>query len=79
VAREELENKMVASQVFEIRHAAVGGFLDVRGHVADHVRDSRFFHHWNIQNNVVHFRDQPDHAEKEGAFVGYIRTLATLY
>lgn len=65
------EKLMLAEQVLEVRHIACGSFLDVRGYVADFVRDSGFLPHWNIDTNVVNFRDKPDKAEKEGAFAGY--------
>jgi hypothetical protein len=62
---------MVVESLLEIRHAASGTFLDIRGRLADYVRESGFLPHWKIDDNVVNFRDKPEKVEKEGAFVGY--------
>lgn len=62
---------MLAEHIFEVRHIASGSFLDVRGYVADYIRDKGFLPHWRIDRNIVHFRDKPENAEKEGAFAGY--------
>ncbi len=65
------EKLMLAEHIVEIRHAAAGTFLDVRGYVADYIRTSGFLPHWSIQTNIVNFRDKEDKVEKEGGFVGY--------
>lgn len=65
------EKIMVTEHILEIRHGAVGSFLDVRGLVADYIRSDGFLPHWKIDTNVVSFRDQSDKVEKEGAFAGY--------
>lgn len=65
------EKIMVTEHIFEIRHGAVGSFLDVRGYVADYIRDSGFLPHWKIDTNVVSFMDESNKVEKEGAFAGY--------
>src|SRR4030066_1556520 len=62
---------MLSDHVLEVRHAASGSFLDVRGYVADYIRNNGLFPHWKIDNNVVNFRDLPDKIDKEGAFAGY--------
>jgi len=62
---------MLAEQVMEVRYLPSGSFLDVRGYVADYIRDSGFLPHWKIEANTVQFRDQPDKVLKEGAFAGY--------
>ena len=65
------EKLMLAEQVLEVRYTPSGSFLDVRGYIADYVRESGFLPHWNIEPNVVSFRDKPDKVQKEGAFAGY--------
>lgn len=65
------EKIMVTEHILEIRHGAVGSFLDVRGFVADYIRNDGFLPHWKIDTNVVSFRDRSDTVEKEGAFAGY--------
>ena len=65
------EKIMVAEQVLEVRYVPVGSFLDVRGYVADFIRESGFLPHWKIDTDVVNFRDKPDMSAKEGAFAGY--------
>ena len=62
---------IVAEHVLEIRHEASGNFLDVRGRIADYFKKESLFPHWQIDNNVINFRDKADKIEKEGAFVGY--------
>lgn len=66
------ENNITASEhIMEIRHAASGRFLNVRGYVADFIRSSQIFPHWNIDANVVNFRDTLDGVDKMGGFAGY--------
>jgi hypothetical protein len=62
---------MVTNHIIEIRHGAIGKFLDVRGSIADHVRISGFLPHWKIEQNVVQFLDDDIKVDKEGAFAGY--------
>jgi len=65
------ERIIVTENVLEIRHQASGRFLDVRGYVADHFKSNELFPHWQIDSNVVHFRDDPKTPKKIGAFAGY--------
>lgn len=65
------ERMIVTEHVLEIRHQASGRFLDVRGYVADHFRSNELFPHWQIDSNVVQFRDEPKTPKKIGAFAGY--------
>lgn len=66
------ENKVIVSEhVLEIRHHATGRLLDVRGNVADYIKSAEIFPHWEIDTNVVKFRDAPEKPEKVGAFAGY--------
>ena len=67
----EENNSILSEHVLEVRHAASGSFLDVRGYVADYIREKSSLPHWNIETNVVNFRDLPNDIEKEGAFAGY--------
>lgn len=62
---------IVSEHVLEVRHQATGRFLDVRGNVADHVRGSDMFPHWQIKTNVIAFSDAPDKPNKVGAFAGF--------
>ncbi len=63
---------MIAEHVLEVRYDASGAFLDVRGYVADYIRqEENFLPHWSIDANVVNFRDDPQKIIKEGGFVGY--------
>jgi hypothetical protein len=62
---------MLAEHILEVRYEASGTFLDVRGYIADYIRQEGFFPHWKIDNNVVNFRDESDDIKSEGAFVGY--------
>jgi len=66
------EDKVIVSEhVLEVRHQATGRFLDVRGYVADHIKGADLFLHWEIDSNVVNFRDAPQKPKKIGAFAGY--------
>lgn len=65
------EKVMLAEHILEVRHMASGTFLDVRGYVADYIRQEGFFPHWQIDANVVNFRDESSGVKSEGAFVGY--------
>lgn len=62
---------ILSEHVLEVRHAASGSFLDVRGYVADYIRERGVFPHWKIDSNVVNFRDKSDNVERDGAFAGY--------
>lgn len=62
---------MVAQHALEIRYEPSGSFLDVRGYVADYIRNNGHFPHWQIDSNVVNFRDMPDRIKQDGAFAGY--------
>jgi hypothetical protein len=66
------EDKVIVSEhVLEVRHQATGRFLDVRGYVADHIKGADIFPHWEIDTNVVNFRDSPQKSQKAGAFAGF--------
>lgn len=71
MVKKEKEKVMLSEHVLEVRHAASGSFLDVRGYVADFIRENGSLPHWKIDTNVVNFRDLPEKLEKEGAFAGY--------
>jgi hypothetical protein len=71
MATKHEDKLMVAEQILEVRYTPSGSFLDVRGYVADYIRENGFLPHWKIDINVVSFRDKPEKAEKEGAFAGY--------
>jgi len=62
---------IITEHVLEVRHQATGRFLDVRGFVADHIKNADLFPHWEIDTNVVKFRDDEKKAKKDGAFAGY--------
>ncbi len=65
------EKTMLTEHVFEARHEASGTFLDVRGFVADYIRNLRLFPHWNIDANMVQFRDAQTPPYKDTAFISY--------
>lgn len=66
------EDKVIVSEhILEVRHSPSGRFLDVRGYVADHIKGSDLFPHWEINTNVVNFRDAPTKAKTIGAFAGF--------
>jgi hypothetical protein len=67
----EKDRVMIAEHVLEVRHAASGTFLDLRGYIADYIRTVGFFPHWKIDTNVVNFQDEANTIKTEGAFVGY--------
>lgn len=62
------ERVIVTEHVMEIRHQASGRFLDVRGYVADHFKSNELFPHWQIDSNVVQFRDDPKTPKKNWCF-----------
>ena len=65
------ETILLSEHILEVRHDATGKFLDSRGYIADYIRSLGLFPHWNIDQNLVNFRDSADRVIKEGAFVGY--------
>ncbi len=62
---------MVVEHIFEARHHASGKFLDVRGLLADYIKGQGLFPHWNIDSNVINFRDTNTTIKSDGAYVGY--------
>jgi len=62
---------VVTEHTLEVRHFASGKFLDSRGFIADYIRSNEIFPHWQIDTNVVQFRDLPTTVSKIGGFVGY--------
>jgi len=71
MAKKDKDKIMLAEHLVEIRHEASGTFLDVRGYVADYIREKKLFRHWNIGPNLINFQDMEGEIKKEGAFVGY--------
>ncbi len=71
MTKKNREKIMLAEHVMEVRHEASGKFLDIRGRVADYIRDKGLMPHWKIESNIINFRDLPDGIQKEAAFVGY--------
>jgi len=62
---------LLAEHIFELRHIASGTFLDVRGLIADYIKESGLFAHWKIDTNIIHFRDAAENILKDGGFAGY--------
>ncbi len=71
MAKKERDKIMLAEHIVEVRHEASGTFLDVRGYVADYIREKKLFPHWQIDANIINFRDTPEGIKKEAAFVGF--------
>jgi hypothetical protein len=65
------EREFLLEHILEVRHAVSGEFLDLRGHIADYVREEGFLPHWQIDTNIVNFRDGSKKVESEGAFIGF--------
>lgn len=65
------ERESLAEHILEVRHEVSGEFLDLRGHIADYVRAKGFLPHWQIDTNIVNFRDGSKKVESEGAFIGF--------
>lgn len=61
----------VTEHILEIRHAASGRFLDVRGLVADYIKAAEIFPHWKIESNMVNFSDSDGTPKTIGGFAGY--------
>jgi hypothetical protein len=71
MTKHDRDKVMLTEHVLEVRHVASGTFLDIRGFIADYIRNANFLNHWKIDTNVVNFRDTNDEIKNEGAFVGY--------
>jgi len=79
MSKKDRDKIMLAEHVVEIRHEASGTFLDVRGYVADYIREKNLFPHWQIDSNIINFRDKSDGVNKEAAFVGFKSTGYIVY
>ena len=71
MAKQDREKVMLVEHILEVRHDASGTFLDVRGQIADFVRNQNFLPHWKIDPNVINFLDDQNRIKTEGAFIGY--------
>jgi hypothetical protein len=71
MAKKQIEELIVSEHVLEIRYEASGSFLDVRGLLADYIKDQKQFPHWRIEANVINFHDSDKGVDKIGAFAGY--------
>lgn len=67
----DFSNMMLVEHILEVRHYASGKFLDVRGYVADYIRSTELFPHWQIDENTINFRDDPKQIIRDGAFASY--------
>jgi hypothetical protein len=71
MSNKDRDKVILAEHTLEVRHKASAIFLDVRGYIADYIKQEQFFPHWNIDSNYVTFRDDPLKIVKDGAFIGY--------
>ncbi|MEJ2497280.1 MAG: hypothetical protein P8Y43_07390 [Sulfurovaceae bacterium] len=71
MSKHESNSEMTTQHIMEIRYTPSGGFLDTRGYLADYIREGDILPHWQIEENVIHFRDDPREVQEEGAFIGY--------
>lgn len=71
MSKRNMEEVMLVEHILEVRHSASGSFLDARGYVADYIRSQEIFSHWNIDANVVNFRDNETKIIRDGAFASY--------
>ena len=55
---------MISTHFLEIRYEPLAIFLNIRGGIADFVKDQRQFPHWEIGSNRVDFWKQGDRAHK---------------
>lgn len=79
MSKKKIESHMLTEHILEIRYVASGSFLDARGYIADYIRGSGLFPHWNIDANVVNFFDaESGKVEKIGAFAGYKNAGCTI-
>ena len=65
------ESIFIVEHMLELRHDAVGTFLDVRGFVADYIKKNGMFPHWQIVENSISFFDSPTRINDIGAIVSY--------
>ena len=79
MSKRNREKVMVSEHVMEVRHKALGGFLDIRGCIADYIKDKGLLPHWQIDSTIINFRDRPDSIQQEAAFVGYKGTGYIVY
>jgi len=71
MSKKSPDDVMLVEHILEVRHQASGKFLDIRGNVADYIRNLELFQHWSIDSNVVNFRDTQSKIDTDGAFASY--------
>jgi len=61
----------ITEHVLELKHAAAGKFLDVRGEVADYIKKENLFVHWGIRENTISFYEEEGIPNKPKAMIGF--------
>ncbi len=63
--------KYITEHIFELRHNAFGRFLDLRGKIADQIKEKELCQHWSIQENTISFLDKEGVINKPKAIVSF--------
>ncbi len=61
----------VTEEILEVRYVPKGSFLTQAGDIADYVCDKGLFPHWEVDSNIVKFRDVAGAPKNLHAFVSY--------
>lgn len=71
MADTHMQHTFVTEEILEVRYTPRGGFLTQAGYIADYVSDQGLFPHWEIESNMVKFRDVAGAPKNLHAFVSY--------
>ncbi len=62
--------KVLSEHIFELRYKVLAQILDIRGILAENMRELMNFVHWRITENRIELRDS-DEQNKESGFISY--------
>lgn len=61
----------VAEEIFEIRYKPKGAFLGSIGELADYIESEGVFSYWDIDQNIINFRDSVSEPKQLSGFLSY--------
>lgn len=67
----KLPRTFVTEEILEVRYVPKGSFLTQAGVIADYVCDKGLFPHWEVDSNIVKFRDVVGPPKNLHAFISY--------
>ena len=72
MSKVEKTPELITEHIFEIQHEASGKFLDLKGAIADYIKESGVFKDWQIDpNGIKFFNANVSIIKEKESIVGY--------